>query len=138
MIDARTVTITVHADAGRVYDFARQPKNLPLWAAGLASGVQQLGGEWYADSPMGQVRVTMSAENPYRVLDHDVTLPDGRVITNAFRVTPALEGCVLTFVVVREPGTTADAFEADVAAVEQDLRTLARLLEGSASDGSRP
>jgi hypothetical protein len=28
-------------------------------------------------------------------------LPDGRVITNAFRVTPAPDGCVLTFVVVR-------------------------------------
>jgi hypothetical protein len=133
MIDVRTVTVTVQADADRVYDFARQPENLPLWAAGLASGVRQLDGQWYADSPMGRVRVAMAAENPYRVLDHDVTLPDGRVVTNAFRVTPAPGGCVLTFVVVREPGASAESFDADVAAVERDLRALARLLSGRLS-----
>jgi uncharacterized protein (DUF736 family) len=127
--DARTVTVAVNADADLVYDFARRPENLPRWAAGLASGVQQVGGAWYADSPMGRVRIAMSAENPYRVLDHDVTLPDGRTVTNAFRVTPVGNGCLLIFVVVRDAAATADAFEADVAAVERDLQALSGLVE---------
>jgi hypothetical protein len=62
-------------------------------SSGYASGVRQLDGEQYAVAPMGQVRFAMAAENAYRVLDHDVTLPDERVITNAFRVTPAAYGC---------------------------------------------
>ena len=40
--------------------------------------------------------------------------------------------CVFTFVVVKQPGTSAEAFEADVAQVERDLLTLQELLESEA------
>lgn len=119
--------VAVHADV--VYDYAHIIENLPQWASGLAAGVQQRDGVWYTESPMGHVRLDMAPKNAFRVLDHDVTLPDGTVVHNALRVTPAGDGSLLSFVVLRLPGTTDEAFEQDVAHVRRDLQALASLLE---------
>ncbi|TAK83770.1 MAG: SRPBCC family protein [Aquabacterium sp.] len=119
--------VAVHADV--VYDYAHIIENLPQWASGLAAGVQQRDGVWYTESPMGHVRLDMAPKNAFRVLDHDVTLPDGTVVHNALRVTPAGDGSLLSFVVLRLPGTTDEAFEQDVAHVQRDLQALASLLE---------
>jgi hypothetical protein len=127
--EARIVQETIAADPDTVYAFARTMENLPQWASGLAAGIRQEGDDWVTESPMGRVKVAMAPENPYRVLDHDVTLPDGQIVHNAFRVTPACEASLLTFVVLQMPGTSSEAFEKDVAHVASDLGTLKKILE---------
>lgn len=72
----------------------------------------------------------MARKNAYGVLDHEVTLPDGTVVHNAFRMSPCGDGCLMTFIVLRLPGVDVDAFSADVAYVRRDLRALKKLLEG--------
>jgi hypothetical protein len=129
----RIVAQQVAAPAARVYAFARRMEKLPSWAAGLAGGVRQEGGAWFAESPMGRVKVEMASENPHGVLDHDVTLPDGAVIHNALRVSPTgPDASLLVFVVPRPPATDDAAFEADVAHVQRDLRALAERVESGA------
>lgn len=130
VLKAQTVTETVATPPDAVYDFARQMDKLPLWASGLAAGVTQENGEWFTQSPMGRVKVEMVPHNDLRVLDHEVTLPNGVKVHNAFRVTPALEYSVLTFVVLKMPGTTEEDFAKDVAHVTSDLQKLRQLLEG--------
>ncbi|MDM0052323.1 SRPBCC family protein [Variovorax sp. J22R115] len=127
--EALVVSETVGVPAKVVYDFSRQMENLPLWASGLAAGIQQRDGAWFADSPMGQVKVEMAPVNPFGVLDHDVTLPDGVRVHNALRVTPCGDGSLLTFVVLRLAGVSQESFDADVAHVRRDLAALKRLLE---------
>ena len=131
--EAMVVSQTVDVAADVVYVFTRQMKNLPLWASGLARGIEQRDGEWFADSPMGQVKVAMAPANSFGVLDHDVTLPDGVSVHNAFRVTPCGDGSVLTFVVLRSAGVSQESFDADVAHVRQDLLALKQLLEQQTS-----
>lgn len=114
-----------------VYRLARDPAGWPRWAAGLARGVRPDGDAWIADSPMGEVRVRMAPDNPYGVLDHDVTLPDGTVVHNAFRVSANDEGCDALFVVHRAAGADDAAFARDAAQVEADLRALGRLAESA-------
>jgi hypothetical protein len=123
----------VDVPADVVYAFASRMDTLPLWASGLAKGIEQRDGHWFADSPMGPVRVAMSPANSFGVLDHDVTLPDGVSVHNAFRVTPSGEGSLLTFVVLRLPGASQENLDADVAHVRKDLAALKRLLEQRAS-----
>jgi len=129
-LGAKVVSETVAAPPDVVYDFARQMENLPQWASGLASGIEREGSRWYSQSPMGRVRIDMQPLNEFRVLDHDVTLPDGKTVHNALRVTPAGEGSVLTFVVLQTPGMSAEDLARDAAHVAQDLGALKRLLEG--------
>lgn len=81
---------------------------------------------------MGLVKVSMAPRNDFRVLDHDVTLPDGRTVHNEFRVTPAGDGSFLTFVVLRLPGMTSEAFRKDVAHVARDLSPLKTIMEKAA------
>jgi hypothetical protein len=127
--EARIVQEIIGADPDVVYAFARTMENLPQWASGLAGGIEQEHGDWYTRSPMGRVKVVMAPENAYRVLDHDVTLPDGQTVHNAFRVTPAGDSSLLSFVVLRMPGASAEAFEKDVAHVASDLKALKKILE---------
>ena len=128
-LEAQVVAEPAKVDARAVYEFASRMENLPRWASGLSSGIAQRGGRWVAQSPMGEVTVAMAAKNEFGVMDHDVTLPDGSTVHNAFRVTPAGDGCLITFVVLRMPGTPQQAFDADVAHVRKDLQALRRLLE---------
>lgn len=132
--EARVVSQPVAVAANTVYDFAHRMENLPLWASGLATGIEQRDGQWFTDSPMGKVRVDMAPHNPFGVLDHDVTLPDGTTVHNAFRVTPCDgHGSLLSFVVLRFEGVGQADFEADVAHVRKDLAALQQLLERPAS-----
>lgn len=130
--DSTVVSQPVAAPAQAVYAYACQMDNLPRWASGLASGIEQRNGQWFTDSPMGKVRVDMAPHNPFGVLDHDVTLPDGTTVHNAFRVTPCGDDAsLLTFVVLRLQGVAQADFDADVAHVRRDLAALQQLMEGA-------
>ena len=132
-LEAVVVAQTVDVSARLAYAFASRMDRLPLWASGLAKGIEQRDGKWFADSPMGEVEIQMACANAFGVLDHDVTLPNGTQVHNAFRVTPCGEGSLLTFVVLRLPGISQQAFDADVAHVRRDLAALKDLLEQTAS-----
>jgi uncharacterized membrane protein len=131
--EAQIVMEPVNAAAQVVFEFARHMENLPKWASGLSTGIEHKEGKWIAQSPMGEVEVLMAAYNEFGVLDHQVRLPDGTVVHNAFRVSPAGTGSILTFIVLRMPGATTEAFEADVAHVRKDLNSLRELMESPAS-----
>jgi uncharacterized protein YciI len=127
--------ISVHIDrpAADVYEFASNPANLPTWAAGLGSSVDQVNGEWVAESPMGRIVVAFTPQNEWGVLDHDVTLPTGETVRNPMRVIADGESCDLVFTLRRQPAATDHDFASDQAAVAADLDTLKRALEGHAA-----
>jgi len=125
----RHLTERIGRPAGAVAAYIRDPANLPDWAAGLASGVRRDGDRWFTDSPMGPVEVAFVADNDYGVCDHDVTLPDGEVVTNPVRVIADGDACDVVFTVRPAAGVTVEAFDADLAAIAADLATLKRLLE---------
>jgi hypothetical protein len=112
-----------------VYAFASEPANLPRWASGLSSGIEEIDGEWVAESPMGRVRVALTARNDLGVLDHDVTLPSGETVHNPMRVLANGDGSEVVFTLYRRPGVSDAEYEADAAAVAADLERLKALLE---------
>jgi hypothetical protein len=127
--ETRHLSVVIDRPAAEVYDYARDYRNLPAWAAGLASGVRLIAGLWLADSPMGQVEVRFVPVNDLGVLDHDVVLPSGEVVTNPLRVLADGAGSEVVFTVRRRPGMSDEDVEADAAAVQADLERLRSLLE---------
>jgi uncharacterized protein YndB with AHSA1/START domain len=115
--------------AAEVYAFAADPAHLPEWAAGLSGAIEQRDGRWFAVAPMGEVEVRFVEANPYGVLDHDVTLPDGTTVTNPMRVIADGDECEVVFTLRRGPSTTDEELAADERAVRADLATLRELLE---------
>lgn len=123
------IAISVSCKAEQAYAFISNPLNLPQWAAGLSGSIQNVKGEWIAESPMGKIKIQFAAKNSFGVLDHDVTLPSGEVVYNPMRVFPNNTGCEVVFTLLRRPEMTDKMFEEDENMVRKDLQTLKNLLE---------
>ena len=126
---SRHIAESIGRPASAVYAYASDPANLPSWAPGLCSSVQNIAGQWFADSPMGRVGLAFASPNDYGILDHDVTLPDGQVVYNPMRVIADGDGCEVVFTLRRQPGMSDAEFERDAAAVAADLTRLKHVLE---------
>lgn len=129
---SQDIAVAIDRPAARVAAYARDPANLPAWAAGLADGIEQVDGRWYAAGPMGRVEVRFTSDEP-GVLDHDVVLPSGEVGHNPLRVVDDGDGCRVVFTLHRRPGMSDDDVAADAAAVAADLERLRLVVEGQRS-----
>ena len=130
----RPITIGVARPADAVYASAADPQNMAEWAAGIGDGLRRAADEdgvWIADTPVGEVRVRFSPANPFGVLDHWVTLPDGTEISVPLRVVANGDGAEVTLTLFHLPDMDDPAFERDAAAVTRDLETLKARLEQS-------
>jgi hypothetical protein len=120
------ISRVISASPNAVYEYASNVENLPEWAAGLAqSEVVRDGDTLLVDSPMGRVQVRFVEQNRYGVLDHDVTLPSGTVVTNPVRVLPHPDGAEVIFT-VRQIELDDEEFTRDIKLVEADLERLER------------
>jgi hypothetical protein len=131
-IDSVSRHIGTHIDrpAGAVYDYASNPSHWPEWAHGLGSSMEQVHGQWIADSSaLGRVVVAFAPKNEFGVLDHDVTLPSGEVMHNPVRVIGDGAGCEVVFTLRRRPEMSDEDFRRDADAVLADLTTLKQVVE---------
>lgn len=129
-MQSRHVSTVIRRTPAEVYAYAAEPDHLPAWAAGLAEApVTREGDTLLIESPMGQVRVRFVPRNEHGILDHDVVLPSGTVVTNPIRVLAHPEGAEVLFT-VRQIELTDDELERDVRTVEADLARLKAILEG--------
>ena len=63
---ARYISTSIARSSSAVYDFASDPENLPLWAAGLSGSISNIDGAWIAESGMGRVRVEFAEPERFR------------------------------------------------------------------------
>lgn len=126
---SRHIAQVIGAAADRVHAFAADPANLASWAAGLAEGeIRQDGDTLRVRAPFGEVTVRFVPQNPYGVLDHTVTMPNGDEVLNPLRVLPHPDGAEIVMT-VRRRGMSDAEFDRDCAAVAADLDRLRALLE---------
>jgi hypothetical protein len=123
--------VAVERPAGDVYDFVRDPANLPQWASGLGATFTEVDGEWVADSPAGRLTLSFADENEFGVADHVLVMPSGERFHNPMRVLADGDACEVVFTLRRQPGMSDADFARDADAVTADLRRLKEVLEGS-------
>ncbi|MFJ6459628.1 SRPBCC family protein [Streptomyces sp. NPDC091387] len=128
--ESRHVNIHIASPVEEVYSYASDPANLPEWALGLGGSIENVDGQWVAESSsMGRVVVTFSPENDLGVLDHDVTLPSGETVHNPVRVIADGAGSDVVFTLRRRPGMSDSDFRRDADMVAADLARLKALTE---------
>src|SRR5688572_14719851 len=90
---ADTKTISIDAPAAKVFDFLKEPQNLPRWAVGFAKSVRKDGDQWYVTTTQGEIAVVIDADKRTGVVD--------------FRMRPApeVEVVAASRVIARGPGT---------------------------------
>jgi hypothetical protein len=135
--ESRHIAQWIERPAAEVYAYAADPANLPAWAPGLGSSVENVTGQWFVETDMGRVEVAFAPANEFGILDHDVTLPSGEVVSNPVRVIADGTDCEVVFTLRRSPGMSDAEFERDAAAVSSDLRRLAQILEDRAQRPAR-
>jgi len=128
-VESKHIAQWIKRPAAEVYNYAADPANLPRWASGLSNSVEIIGGQLFAESPMGRIKITFAPPNEFGVLDHDVTLPSGETVHNPMRVIAAGDESEAVFTLRRMPAMTDDEFERDAATVAGDPSRLRRLLE---------
>lgn len=122
------ISVSINRPAADVYQFVSNPENFPKWVA-FVTKITRQGDEWIAESTLGNIRIKFPPQNNFRVIDHDVTLPNGDVITNPMRVIDNNKGCEFIFTLFRRPGVTEDDFNNDVMSVTKDLQKLREIME---------
>ncbi|MEK7072416.1 MAG: SRPBCC family protein [Patescibacteria group bacterium] len=126
---AKNINISINCWASKVYEFASNPANLPRWATGLSGSINNINGEWIAESPMGRIKIKFADKNKFGILDHEVTLSSGEKIYNPMRVFPNNDGSELVFTLYHRPDMSDKMFEDDAKLVKRDLEKLKNLLE---------
>ena len=128
--ETRHISERIDRPVDEVYAYASDPANVPAWAPGLGSAVENVDGRWYVDTSMGRVGLAFADRNPYGVLDHEVTLPSGEVIYNPMRVIRDGDGCEVVFTLRKRPDVSDEEFDRDANAVAADLARLKTITEG--------
>lgn len=129
LMEARVIHIGIDRNWRDVYAFAAQPENMPLWASGLAAGLEPDGEDWIAHGALGNARVRFTPVNDLGVLDHLVTLETGVEVHNALRVVPNGSGAEVMLTLLKQPGMNQEQFDSDADWVQKDLTTLKKRLE---------
>ena len=127
--ESKHLSERIDRPAREVYEFAMEPANLPRWAPGLGTAVEQVDGRWFVQTSAGRLGLAFAPRNDFGVLDHDVSLPSGEVVYNPMRVIADGDGCEIVFTLRRREGVTDEEFAADAQAVAADLARLKRLME---------
>jgi hypothetical protein len=129
--ESKQISESIDRRAADVYEYASDPTNLPQWAPGLGSSVENIDGRWFVETPAGRVGFAFAERNEDGVLDHEVTLPSGEVIYNPMRVIPDGDRCEVVFSLRRLPGMSREEFTRDAGLVQADLTRLKQVLEAT-------
>ncbi|KXF76745.1 polyketide cyclase [Paramesorhizobium deserti] len=127
--ETRNISIAIERDWRDVSAFLARPENFPLWASGLANGLERSGEEWLADGPSGRVRIHFSPPNEFGVADHTVFLGDGNEVYVPLRVIRNGGGSEVIFTLFRIEEMGDELFRRDTEWIERDLKQLKELLE---------
>ena len=130
---ARTVSIGVERPPGAVYDYVRDPRNLPTWAPSFAKSVRRRGDGWVVETGLETLGFEFVAPNVLGVLDHRVTGARGLNSVNPMRVIANGDGSEVLFTLFQEPGMPDGDFARGLDAVRSDLLALKRVLERPAA-----
>jgi polyketide cyclase/dehydrase/lipid transport protein len=132
MFDVQGIEIT--APRHKVFEFLREPANLPHWAHAFVSAGN---GRARLETPTGAVDVGLgiTADEDSGVVDWRLAFPDGNVGLAQSRVTETTRGtCIYTFV-LHAPPVALERVEGALAAQRALLRSeLARLKSLMESD----
>jgi hypothetical protein len=130
MFDVQGIEILAPHD--KVFEFVRDPVNLPHWAHAFVSADD---GRARLATPAGAVDVGLqvSADSDARTIDWRLAFPDGSVGLAQSRVTETARGtCIYSFILHAPPVALEQiegALEAQSVTLKSELATLKALME---------
>ena len=130
MFDVQGVEIAV--SPGKVFEFVRNPANLPKWAHAFVSAAD---GGARLETPAGTVDVNLEVKANAEAgsIDWHLTFPDGTIGLAQSRVTGTTRGTSIYSFVLHAPPVALEQIEgalaAQISTLRTELATLKSLME---------
>jgi len=125
-LPCKHLSVSIPQPFERVNAFLSDPQNWTLWASGL--GEMQFDaatGAWTAQQDgVGVATIVFTPPNAFGILDHRVTLPDGREVYVPVRAMANGDGTELVLTLFRQPGMDDATWARDEDWVKRDLERL--------------
>ena len=120
----KNISVSINKSANKVYQFASNPENFPVWVEFIKSMTKVTENTWYAETDLGNPKIEIVPKNELGVIDHLVILPDSSTVNNPMRVMANGKGSELVFTLFWMPNRTKEEFNQDAKLVESDLKKL--------------
>jgi len=127
-----TQTVTIEADARLVYQVLADPETLPRWAVGFCRSIRTEGGRWVAQTAQGDVGIRYATDPTSGVIDFHISPAPGVEVVANSRVVANGDGAEYIFTQFQMPGMPDHVFEANVAALKEELGVLRALMRARA------
>lgn len=128
-----TQSVEIPADPRHVFAFLAAPENLPRWAVGFCRSIRKDGERWMVETAQGDVEIRYVTDRGSGVIDFRIVPAPGVEITAHSRVIPNGEGTEYVFTQFQAPGMADHVFEANVAALKEELVVLRALMHARAA-----
>lgn len=129
-LKSKTLSVSARCQPEKAYRFVTNPENLPKWAAAFCKSVRKAEGEWIVETPQGPVKLRFVPKNDLGVADHYVSPAPGVDIYVPMRVVANGSDSEVMLTLFQQADMSDEVYAQDIRWVEQDLRTLQRILEG--------
>ena len=127
--ESTILTVCIDCPPRQVFDYVRNPANLPRWATAFCRSAHRLAGDWMIDTVSGPAMIYFAPDNEFGVLDHRLRTAAGDEVYVPMRVIANGTGSEVQFTLFRLPGMSDEKFAADAAMVRKDLQSLKAVLE---------
>ena len=139
LLISRTLSVSINSKPKAVYEFVLNLENLPRWAKMFCRSIKLLNGEWIAEILQEQAKVRITKRNDFGILDHYVKLLSSPNVDEVFvpmRVVQNGDGSEVIFTIFELAGMAEERYAEDIRMVEQDLKNLKSIVEGSIANNN--
>jgi hypothetical protein len=120
--------VTIDTRADHVFEFLADPENLPRWAVGFCRSIRRHGDRWIAQTAQGNLEVRYMTDPALGVIDFLISPAPGVEFVANSRVVANGDGAEYVFTQFQAPGMPDEVFDANVAALREELVVLKALM----------
>lgn len=125
MLPTHTLSLSITRHWLDLYETIWKPEYFPKWVSQLGEApLQAEGSYWKAKGPDGTLKVRFSEHNTYGVMDYWIDNGFGKEIYMPMRIVPNQEGAQVLLTHFRQPLTSDEKFQQELALLEQNLQRL--------------
>jgi hypothetical protein len=129
MLPSQTLSLTIMRQWLDLYETIWKPEFFPKWVSGLSESPSQHRETEGKDKVSASVRkARFSDHNEYGVMDYWIDNGFGKEIYMPMRIVPNQEGAQVLLTLFRQPFTSDEKFQQELAVLQQDLQRLYHLV----------
>ena len=125
MLPSHTLSVTITRHWLDLYETIWKPDYFPKWVSQLADApLQAENGYWKTRGAGGTLKVRFTEHNSFGVMDYWIDNGFAKEVYMPMRIVPNQEGAQVLLTLFRQPFTSDEKFQQELALLQQNLQRL--------------